>query len=143
MKVWIFYSAGAMVLWGMWGFLGKISAQHMPNKTLLVIACLGFAIAFPVVASMYPKSIRFPVGNPYSYYTLLSGLFAGVGVILFYMALETSDASRVVAFTAMYPLITVILSLFFLREQLTVSKLVGISFALAAAFFLSIDSPKP
>lgn len=138
MKTWILYSIITLILWGLWGFLGKISSQHMPNKTLVIIACLGFALSFPIVYALFPKSFTFSFNKPSYYAALFSGIIAGLGVIFFYIALDKGDASRVVAFTAMYPLITVVLSYFFLHESMTVYKILGVFFALAAAFFLSL-----
>jgi hypothetical protein len=68
MRLWLLYCVGTMILWGFWGFLGKISALHLQNKNLLVIACLGFANAFPIVSAIFPKYVRFKIGNPYSYH---------------------------------------------------------------------------
>jgi uncharacterized membrane protein len=65
-------------------------------------------------------------------------LFAGIGVIFFYRALSTGDASRVVVFTALYPLIAVILSVLILHESITLYKVIGIVCALAAVIFLSL-----
>jgi transporter family protein len=66
------------------------------------------------------------------------GLFAGIGVAFFYRALSIGDASRVVVFTALYPLVTVFLSLAFLRESITPYKIIGIACALLAVTFLSL-----
>jgi len=48
MKTWLFYSVITLFLWGFWGLLGKAAAENIPSRTLLVLACLGFALAFPI-----------------------------------------------------------------------------------------------
>ncbi len=138
MKTWMIYSIITLFLWGFWGFLGKAAAENLPSRTLLLLACLGFALAFPIVYTMYPKSMVFNLKNPYTFAALLSGLAAGTGVIFFNIALYKGSASRVVAFTAMYPLVTVVLSYALLKETLSIYTIGGIFCALAAAVLLSI-----
>jgi transporter family protein len=137
-KPWLLYSLLTLVLWGFWGFMGKASSQHIPDRTLLLLGSLGFALTFPLVYVLFPRDLRFNVRSIHYYSALFSGLFAGIGVIFFYRALTMGDASKVVAFTAMYPLITVILSLIFLHESITIYRAIGIMCALAAAVFLSL-----
>jgi len=138
MKSWIFSSVSALILWGFWGFLGKVSSQNVPNKTLLLLGSLGFAIAFPITYLLFPRELRFNIRNINYYYALTSGIFAGIGVLFFYIALEKGDSSKVVAFTAMYPLVTFLLSFTLLHESLTIYKITGIIFAVTAAILLSI-----
>jgi len=138
MKLWVLYSVITLILWGVWGFLGKVASQGVPDRTLLLLGSLGFALTFPVVYFIFPKAIRFDVKSLPYYAALIRGLFAGIGVMFFYRALTLGNASRVVAFTAMYPLVTVVLSIFFLHESISVLNYMGIFFAIIAALLLSI-----
>ena len=138
MKPWLLYSVLTLVLWGGWGFLGKVSSLGMPERTLLLLGSLGFALTFPVVWALFPRALRFDLGSFPFYAALLSGLFAGIGVVFFYRAIALGDASRVVAFTAMYPLVTVLLSVLVLRETMSAVKCLGVLCPLAAAVLLSL-----
>lgn len=77
---------------------------------------------------MNPKGILF---------SILAGLLGGTGVIFFYFAMKSGKSALVVTLTALYPLITLFLSYFFLKEQATIKQLLGIFFALIAIVFLS------
>jgi transporter family protein len=46
-------------------------------------------------------------------------------------------ASVVITMTALYPLVTILLSFFFLRETITIKQGIGILFALLAMLFLA------
>lgn len=138
MKPWLLYSLITLILWGLWGFLGKVASQHVSDKTLILLCSLGFALTFPIVYAIFPRELRFNVKDLHYYSALFSGLFAGAGVAFFFKALSIGDASKVVVFTAMYPIITVILSILFLSESITLYKAAGIVCAITAAVFLSL-----
>ncbi len=56
-----------------------------------------------------------------------SGLLAGVlGMFTYFSLLKTGQASKVVPLTAAYPLVTAILSLLVLREDISLMRLLGI-----------------
>jgi len=138
MNHWFFPSISALFLWGLWGFLGKVASQNIPNKPLLLLGSLGFALTFPIIYLILPREFRFNPTNMNYYYAILSGIFGGIGVLFFYIGLDRGDASRVVAFTAMYPFVTFTLSFILLHETFTVYKMIGIISAIAASILLSI-----
>lgn len=59
---------------------------------------------------------------------ILGGLLAGfVGQIAYYSALKHGEASIVVPLAATYPLVTLIISILFLGETVTMQKIAGIA----------------
>jgi transporter family protein len=138
MRPWLVYSALTLFFWGLWGFMGKASSQNVPERTLILLGVLGFVLTFPVLLALLPRALRFNFRSIHYYGALLSGLFGGMGLVFFYRALSIGDASKVVVFTAMYPLLTVVLSVIILHEPLNLYRIIGITCALAAAVFLSL-----
>jgi len=138
MKTWFIFSIITFLLWGLWGFLGKLAGSHMSDKSLLFSGIMAFVFVLPLVWLIYPEGKVFDIKNIYHYIGLLSGLAGGLGVVFFYAALKRGDASKVVVLTALYPLVTVILSFFILHEKITVYKVIGITCALTATLFLSL-----
>lgn len=69
---------------------------------------------------------------------MIATIFGITGSIIWYFSLEKNKASLVVSFTALYPLITVILSSIFLKEKLSLQNWTGIIFAIIAGILLSL-----
>jgi transporter family protein len=67
----------------------------------------------------------------------LGGFFAFIGFLTFFAALEQGSASTVVTLSALYPLVTILLSIAFLHERLTTRQGVGITLALIASALLA------
>lgn len=137
MKDWLFFALAASVIWGIWGFLGKIASKTIEAQNLLIISSLGSALALPITIILFRKYFDFPVSSSSHYLALISGFLGGVGALFFFFAISKGDASKVVVITAMYPVITIILSFFFLKEPLGLEKIIGISLAIAAVVVLS------
>jgi transporter family protein len=60
-----------------------------------------------------------------------------VGFLTFFAALEQGKASTVVTLSALYPVVTILLSIAFLHEKLTMRQVTGIVFALVASVLLA------
>ena len=69
---------------------------------------------------------------------IFSGLISTMGVILFYFTLSKTKASILVPLTALYPVVTIVLSLIFLKEKITLVQGAGIVLAIVASVLLSI-----
>lgn len=136
MAAWFVLTLGALSLWGVWGFLAKLGSDNLTAKSAATMQGMGVAaVAFAVLAFMRFKPDWDTGGTP-------SAFFAGValmaGIIAFVFALsQGGKASIVVPMTAMYPVVTIGLSVAILREQITPTTGVGIIFALIAVFLLS------
>lgn len=63
---------------------------------------------------------------------LLTGALGFLGATMFYVALEANPSSIVVVTTSLYPVVTVVLSLFLLGEVPNVRQLFAMAFALVA-----------
>jgi drug/metabolite transporter (DMT)-like permease len=63
-----------------------------------------------------------------------------IGNIAYYEVLGSSKASTVVPLTALYPLVTVILAVIFLRERLNRIQLAGILISLVAIYFFNVQA---
>jgi transporter family protein len=70
-------------------------------------------------------------------FAALGGVGAALGTVCFYLLLARQRASLAVPMTSLYPALTVILSVLFLKEQLNGLHVLGILFALAAVALLS------
>ncbi|MFN3568106.1 MAG: EamA family transporter [Caldimicrobium sp.] len=71
----------------------------------------------------------------------LSGILAGfLGMYFYFSLLKLHPASQIVPLTATYPLIASILAIMFLKEPVTLSKLLGI-FLIVLGIYLLLKNP--
>jgi transporter family protein len=68
---------------------------------------------------------------------ILNGICAGLGLLAYYAAMDRGPASVVATFTALFPLLTVVLAATVLRERVNRWQAVGIGVALASIVLLA------
>lgn len=134
---WIIYAFLAIVAWGCWGFVSKLVLERASWASIILYNMLGsFLILTTYMLTQGPP--RPPVGNT-AYLAVLTGILGAVGTICFMLSLSSGKASLVVPLTAVYPVVTVSLSVLFLGEAITNRHMAGIAFAIIAIALLSYD----
>ncbi len=132
---WLEFSFLALILWGVWSFLGKVAAQSLPASAVYLLTISGHLV---VVAFILVEGLGPVAWQPWAVAAALgSGLAMAVALIFFLKALAHGPAMVVVPLTALYPAVTVILAWLFLKEALTLRHLAGLALALAAVWLLS------
>ena len=97
---------------------------------------IAIVISILIIAFLLPQTtLRIHKG---AFYVMIATAFGITGSIIWYIVLEKEKASLIVPFTALYPLITVVLSAIFLKEKISVANWIGIILALIAGFLLSL-----
>ncbi|MEW6069514.1 MAG: EamA family transporter [Candidatus Thermoplasmatota archaeon] len=128
-----------ILFWGLWAFLYKLGASKIGFEQALLCAYLLGAISSICIAGFLifktPKASGDTIGY---WFVALATVFGILGTILWYLCLSKYQASIVVPFTALYPLVTVLLGIFLLKEHIQVVHIIGIALALIACFLLSL-----
>lgn len=126
-----------IVLWGLWGFLGKLAVQKIGIQSSFWNAlALILIITFFLLFSHQLTPIK---ENPSGILlAILAGICSGFASIIFYILLGQKPVGLLVATTALYPLITLILAIIFLKESLTLATGIGFILALIALFLLHL-----
>ena len=133
---WIWYALLCIFWWGLWGFLSKIGSVTASPLQMQILFTLGMLpVAAAMVLQVRGKLDRNRAGVTYG---LLSGVATGIGTLGYYAALRTQDASVVTPVTGLFPLLTVLLAFFVLRERLNNVQMAGMALALASIVILSI-----
>ena len=135
MKTWYVYAVLTVVTWGLWGVFSKLASNYSKPKQALLFQTVG-VLAFAVVV-LFMEKFRFEWSLPGFTWAALGGFFAFVGFLTFFAALDTGKASTVVTLSALYPLVTILLSVSFLHETLTTRQGIGIAVALVASVLLA------
>lgn len=132
---WVGWSLVTLVLWGVWGFLAKLASSHVDWKQQSLLWVIGAAIPI-VVISFYARPV-FGIQEASTWYVLASGIAAVIGNVGLYIAMGKGKASLAVPVTAVYPLVTIILSVVFLREKVTLLQSLGIFFGLIGILLMT------
>ncbi len=135
MSGWLGFSLLAMGLWGTWGMLSKLASHHLPPLAVYVITVSGHALVLAYL--LVTGSVTIPWHPSGVAAAVAAGLCMAFGLLFFFQALARGEAAVVVPFTALYPLLTVVLAWLVLKESLSLRQLAGIALALGAVWLLS------
>ena len=136
MQEWFLPSLFTLVLWGIWGFFPKLATNYLPPKSVFIYQAIGnLIVIFSVLVSV---NFRPEVSGRGITFALLAGLAAALGTVFFLSAIDKGKVSVVVTITALYPLVTLLLSAIFLKESLTLKQGLGVLFSLAALLLFSL-----
>ena len=135
MSSWLALSLLSLGLWGLWGVFTKVATQHLGPQVAYLLGMFGYVPAFGIL--LYETGGKVP-WHPWGWATAVAaGMSTGFGLFFFYRALNHGAASVVVPLTSLYPVVTVVLSWLFLRENLSLRQLTGLILAMAAVWLLS------
>ncbi len=135
MKIWYLYAVTTVVVWGIWGVFSKLASAHARPRQMLLFQSVG-VIAFALVVLVIEKFKIEPTAAGFSW-SFAAGFFTFIGFLTFFAALEQGKASTVVTMSALYPVVTILLSIVFLHEKLTLRQSAGIVLALVASVLLA------
>jgi transporter family protein len=137
MATWLVFAASCVGLWGIWGFIAKLTtARGVHPLTLSAISSVtGAVITWIVVYFVQPPLAR---ATPTLLFALVTGICGSLGGIAFFFALGYGRASIVVPLSSLYPAITILLSLVFLDERPSLTQGIGIILALVASILLGL-----
>lgn len=138
MKVrpWLIYAIVTTTFWGVWGAL-----IELPEKAGFP-ATLGYAVW--ALTMIPPALVALKIINwklDYDKKSILLGCIIGLtgagGQLILFQALRTGPAYLVFPFISLSPVVTIILSYFFLKERASKKGWMGITLALIAIILLS------
>jgi bacterial/archaeal transporter family protein len=136
-----------IVLWGTWGLVSKIASGGMDAYVNQLLYTAGLAPLLVFVAWTVWKQSRSETSESADkraarrmgvFWAFLTGILGGVGNLAFFQAMvEGGKASVVAPVTALFPMVTVLLALVFLRERLGWVQWAGLALAFVAIYLLS------
>ena len=140
-KLWLVYAIVTTLTWGIWGALIEI-----PEKAGFP-ATLGYSVW---ALTMIPCALvvlklthfKFDFNSKSVIYGLLIGLTGAGGQLILFEALREGPAYIIFPIVSLYPVVTIGLSLWILKERANKRGWVGIVLALIAIFLLSYMKPE-
>ncbi len=128
--------AAILLLWGGFGFAAKIAIERIGLQNLIwsqIVSLVMFPTYFVLFKDMLPLKLD---GTGIAWAIAAGACGLGGGVVL-NVLLRSAPASVVVPISALYPVVTVTLAYFFLNEQLSFTRLIGIGCAVLAIWLLT------
>jgi transporter family protein len=139
MPRWLAFSLFTILCWGAWGAVSKVASDGVDANSNQIFFTLGL---LPLIVFVARSPRLRGSGNQHRAgiaWAFLTGILGGTGNIAFFRALVVGGkASIVVPVTALFPLVTVILAVIFLRESLGSAQKLGLLLALIAIYLLSM-----
>lgn len=135
MKTWYLYSLLTVLMWGVWGVFSKLASANSRPRQVLIFQSVG-VLAFALVVLIIER-FRIEWSVPGFSWSVAAGFFTFIGFLTFFAALEKGKASTVVTLSALYPVVTILLSVIFLREKISLREGAGIVLALIASVLLA------
>ena len=138
--IWLVWSLLTIVLWGTWGLVSKIASSGVDAymNQLLYTAGLAPLMVFVAITVHRERGEKATNRGLGVFWAFLTGILGGVGNIAFFQALVKGGKASVVApVTALFPMVTVLLALMFLKEKLGRTQWLGLALAFAAIYMLS------
>ena len=139
--LWLLWSIATIVLWGLWGLVSKVASNGVDVYVNQLLYTVGLAPLMVFVGwTVYRHSPRedAKARRKGVFWAFLTGILGGLGNLAFFLALvKGGEASIVSPVTALFPMVTVLLAVVFLRERLGRTQWVGLGMAFVAIYLLS------
>ncbi len=125
---WVVPAAAALLVWGFWGFLPRLTVRYIDPRSAIVYQVAGaMLVAVWVLLSSRFGIKTHPIGIGLG---MLTGVLGASGALFFLYAVERGPVALVATVSALYPVISVLLAVFLLQEALTYTQYLGIAFAI-------------
>lgn len=128
------YAFVALVGWGLWAIGSKIMTRYFNT----VSTSFWISVATLFFLSIYIVSRRNLMFNPHALLAIPIGLVSMIAMLALYQGLKHGPASVVMPIANMYIIFPVVFGFIFLREAITLPRVLGIICAILAAVFLSL-----
>lgn len=130
MREWMLPTFGAMLFWGFWGFIPKITTKYLDPKSAIVFEVVGAMVLGIVILSslrfqpdLHPKGVALAI---------TTGMLGFLGAYCFLKAVSQGPVILIATISALYPVISIALAMMMLNETITLKQGIGIVLALVA-----------
>ena len=135
MKEWILPTFGALMCWGLWSFIPKITTKYLEPQSAIVYEILGGVLVAAI--AVFVLNIR-PVIHPQGIaLAIITGMLGFLGAFCFLVAVSKGPITLVATVSALYPIVSIILAVLVLHETLTLRQCAGIALALLSMILVA------
>jgi transporter family protein len=124
-----------IICWGTGSLFYKLANNLIHPIMVAVFVTLLYMGLLPI--GIYLFKVPLSINQNGIMYSLLGGLGMCIGTLTYFFALREGSAGNVTMLIMGYPVITLLLSCVFLKEELSFNKIIGCVFAVCSVIFLS------
>ena len=139
-KRWLWYAIITTVAWGIWGALIELPEKAGFPATLGYVAWAITMIPCSLIA-LHINKWKLETSLQAIFLGALVGFFGAGGQLILFQALRDGPAYVVFPLISLFPVVTIFLSIFFLKEKASKRQWMGIILSVAAIFLLSYQPP--
>lgn len=121
--------------WGIGSIFYKVANNNIHPVMVSTIVTGMFILLTPVSFKIFDVDCH--INTTGVIFSLLGGFTMCVGTFAYFYALKNGGAGEVTTMVALYPALTLILSVLFMNEGMTLRKGIGVSLALLSVLLLS------
>lgn len=140
-RSWLLFALTTTVFAGVWGAFIEIPEKAGFPATLGYIVW-SITMIVPALIALRRSGWRLDKGRKAVLYGLIIGLTGAAGQLILFQALRTGPAYLVFPFVSLSPLVTILLSIWLLKEKASRRMWTGIIIALVAIPLLSYQPPE-
>ncbi|MFB6283792.1 MAG: EamA family transporter, partial [Halobacteria archaeon] len=129
-------AVSAMVLWGFWAFFVKLALRDASSEPVLLLSYVVATFAILIYAVNGADDLFATVDNTVLKYTVTGGLFAGLGSVGYYLAIDAGAVAIAATITGMYFVVSTLLGVVILNEKISWRGIFGIVCAVLAVIML-------
>jgi transporter family protein len=136
---WIWWGSIGAVMSGAGDFLSKVATNSIGAYSQIFFLSLFFQILSVINFIFDKKGRKLPHFSFIKFFpTIIAAFFTVCGSLVFLLSLNIADASVVVPVSSVYPGITVLLAMIFLKEKISKKQLIGIFLIITSVIFLGL-----
>ncbi len=135
MSDWIVFTLLTLLMYGFWGWFPKLASLYLDPKSAWVWEAVGFGIASVLIFLVLGIKPTFNAKG--ALFAALTGVVGALGTFFFFIAISKYKASVVTTVTALYPIITILLSVLVLKETLSLKQAFGVVVGLASIYLIT------
>jgi transporter family protein len=121
--------------YGLWGLFTKLSVMHIDSKSAIVFQSIGSVLISVIVLSTLDYKLETNLKGVS--FAVLTGIVGGIGGLFYLIAVSKGKITTVVTLTALYPLITILLAYWLLKETVSLKQCLGIGLGMIAILLMS------
>ncbi|MBM3822445.1 MAG: DMT family transporter [Verrucomicrobia bacterium] len=138
MQPWFLWAMVAVLCWGGWAVMGKAVGEAFSPAQSQAYSTLGMLPVLLILLRRAKPAER-AASKKHAGWAFGAGLMACLGNMAYYDALSRGGkAATVMPLTAMYPLVTILLALVFLKERFNRIQFLGIGCSLVSIYLFNV-----
>ncbi len=131
----VFFGLITMVTWGIWVVLGNAASELIDPRTA---AAISYLVAGPLALGyILVSDASLVITAKGGLLAGMAGLFTGIGLISMYVGLSGGSTTVISTLGAMYFVVAAIIGMVLLGDEVTITRLAGIAFAVVGVVLVA------